>query len=119
MTIKQLMQKDSVEISVESKNNSEITKNNAREERAIATNATEDIWDKQNNSDINRIKNYAKKPGNQLYHNLSKDTWQRSNSQSNTSTKNASKNAVWCYKSMKIFFLDPLMNILNFLISNL
>ena len=43
MTIKQLMQKDSVEISVESKNNSEITKINAREERAIATNATEDI----------------------------------------------------------------------------
>ena len=45
ITIKPLTQKDSVEISVESKNNSDITENNAREERAIATNTTEDVCD--------------------------------------------------------------------------
>ena len=33
ITIKPLTQKDSVEVSLESKNNSDITKNNAREER--------------------------------------------------------------------------------------
>ena len=87
ITIKPLTQKDSVEISVESKNNSDI-KNNAREERGIATNTTEDICDTQNNSDVNHIKNDAKKPDNQLYHNLSKDTRQRNNSQFNTCTKN-------------------------------
>ena len=90
ITIKPLTQKDSVEISVESKNNSDITKNNACEERAIANNATEDICDTQNNIDVNHIKNDAKKPDNQLYHNLSKDTRQRNNSQFNTCTKNGS-----------------------------
>ena len=54
--IKPLTQKDSVEISVESRNNSDIAKNNADEERAIATNATEDICDTQNNIDVNDIK---------------------------------------------------------------
>ena len=87
--IKLLTQKDSVEISVESKNNSDI-KNNAREERGIATNTTEDICDTQNNSDVNHIKNDAKKPDNQLYHNLSKDTRQRNDSQFITCTKNGS-----------------------------
>ena len=76
ITIKPLTQKDSVEISVESKNNSDI-KNNAREERGIATNTTEDICDTQNNSDVNHIKNDAKKPDNQLYNNLLKDTRQK------------------------------------------
>ena len=33
ITIKPLTQKDSVQVSLESKNNSDITKNNAREER--------------------------------------------------------------------------------------
>ena len=91
ITIKLLTQKDSVKISFESKNNSNI-KNNAREERAIATNTTEDICDTRNNSDVNHIKNDAKKPDNQLYHNLSKDTRQRNDSQSNTCTRNASNN---------------------------
>ena len=86
--IKPLTQKDSVEISVESRNNTHIAKNNADEERAIATNATEDICDTQNNIDVNDIKNDAKKPDNQLYHNLSKDTRQRNNSQFNTGIKN-------------------------------
>ena len=72
ITIKPLTQKDSVEISVESKNNSDI-KNNAREERGIATNTTEDICDAQNDSNLNRIKIDTKKPDNQLYHNLSRD----------------------------------------------
>ena len=90
ITIKPLTQKDSVEISVESKNKSGITKNNAREERAVATNATEDISNTQNNIDVNHIKNDAKKPDNQLYHNLSKDTRQGNNSQFNTCTKNGS-----------------------------
>ena len=90
ITIKPLTQKDSVEISVESKNNSDITENNAREERAIATNTTEDVCDTWNNSDVNHIKNDAKKPDNQLYHNLSKDTRQRNDSQFITCTKNGS-----------------------------
>ena len=89
ITIKPLTQKGSVEISVESKNNSDI-KNNAHEERGIATNATEDICDTQNNSDVNHIKNDAKKPDNQLYHNLLKDTRQKNDSQFNTCTKNGS-----------------------------
>ena len=59
ITIKPSTQKDSVEISVESKNNSDLTKYNPREERAIATNATEDICDTQNNIDVNHIKNEA------------------------------------------------------------
>ena len=93
ITIKPLTQKDSVKISVESKNNSDITKNNAHEEGAIATNANEDICNTQNNINVNHIKNDAKKPGNQLYHNLSKDTrQQKNNSQFNTYTKNASNN---------------------------
>ena len=91
ITIKLLTQKDSVKISFESKNNSNI-KNNAREERAIATNTTEDICDTQNNIVEDHIKNDAKRPGNQLYHNLSKDTRQRNDSQSNTCTRNASNN---------------------------
>ena len=89
ITIKPLTQKDSVEISVKSKNNSDI-KNNAREERGIATNTTEDICDTQNNSDVNHIKNDAKKPDNQLYHNLLKDTRQKNDSQFNKCTKNGS-----------------------------
>ena len=89
ITIKPLTQKDSVEISVESKNNSDI-KSNAREERGIATNTTEDICGTQNNSDVNHIKNDAKKPDNQLYHNLLKDTRQKNDSQFNTCTKNGS-----------------------------
>ena len=92
ITIKPSTQKDSVEISVESKNNSDLTKYNPREERAIATNATEDICDTQNNIDVNHIKNDAKTPGNQLYHNLPKDARQGNNSQSNMCTKNASNN---------------------------
>ena len=68
ITIKPLTRKDSVDI----------TKNNAREERAIATNTTEDICDTQNNIDYcDNI-------------NLSKDTRQRNNSQFNTCTKNGS-----------------------------
>ena len=55
ITIKPLTQKDSVEISVESKNNSDITKNNACEERAIATNATGDTCDTKNNINVNHI----------------------------------------------------------------
>ena len=50
--IKPLTQKGSVEISLEFINNNDITKNNTREERAIATNTTEinkDICDTQNN----------------------------------------------------------------------
>ena len=58
--------------------------------RAVETNATEDICDTQNNIDVNHIKNDAKKPDNQLYHNLLKDTRQRNNSQFNTCTKNDS-----------------------------
>ena len=53
-----------------------VTKNNAREERAIAAKATEDICDTQNNIDVSHTKNDAKKPDNHLYHNLSKDTKQ-------------------------------------------
>ena len=56
ITIKPLTQKDSVEISVESKNNSDITKNNAHEEGAIVTNANEDICNTQNNINVNHIK---------------------------------------------------------------
>ena len=89
VTIKPLTQKDSVEISVESNNNSDI-KNNAREERGIATSTTEDdTSDTRNYSDVNHIKNDAQKPNNQLYHNLSKDTRERNDSQFfNTCTKN-------------------------------
>ena len=76
ITIKPLTQKDSVEISVENKNNSDI-KNNAREERGNATNTTDNICDTQNKSDVNHIKNDAKKPDNQLYHNLLKEQKQR------------------------------------------
>ena len=50
-----------------------VTKNNACEERAIAT---EDICNTQNNIDVNHTKNDAKKPDKHLYHNLSKDTKQ-------------------------------------------
>ena len=89
ITIKPLTQKDSVEVSVESKNNSNI-KNNAHEAGGIATNKTEDICDTKNNSNVNQIKNDAKKPDNQLYHNLSKDTRQKNDSQFNTCTKNGS-----------------------------
>ena len=64
-----------------------------RRERAIATTATKDICDTRSNIDVNHMKNNAKKPGNQLYYYLSKDTRERSNSQSNnTCTKNASIN---------------------------
>ena len=38
-------------------------------------------------SDVNHIKNDSKKPDNQLFHNLSKDTRQRNDSQFNTCTK--------------------------------
>ena len=48
------------------------------------------ICDTQNNNDVNHIKNDAKKPDNQLYHNLSKDTRQKNDSQFNTCTKNGS-----------------------------
>ena len=68
----------------------DITKNNAHEDRAIATNATEDTCDTRNNIDVNHIQNDAKKPDNQVYHNLSKDTRQRNNSQFNKCTKNGS-----------------------------
>ena len=51
-------------------------KDNAREERAIATSTTEinkDICDTQSNIIVDHIKNDRKKvKGNQLYHNLSK-----------------------------------------------
>ena len=46
------IEKDSVEISLKSINESDLTKNNTREEKAIATNITEinkDICDTQNN----------------------------------------------------------------------
>ena len=46
------IEKDSVEISLKSINESDLTKNNTREEKAIATNTTEinkDICDTQNN----------------------------------------------------------------------
>ena len=71
ITIKPLTQKDIVESSLESINNNDITKNNAREERAIATTTVEinnDINDTQNNIDLqDYIKNDAKKVnGNQL-----------------------------------------------------
>ena len=96
IAIKPLTQKDSVEISLESINNNNITKNNAREERAIATNTTEinnDICDTQNNIVVDHKKNDAKKVnGNQLYHILSKDTKQRNDKQSNACTRNASNN---------------------------
>ena len=53
------IEKYSVEISLKSINNSDITKNNTREEKAIATNATEinkDICDTQNNIVVDHIK---------------------------------------------------------------
>ena len=91
ITIKLLTQKDSVEISVEIINNNGITKNNTHEERAIATNTTEinnDICDTQNNIVVDHIKNDAKKVnGNQLHHNLSKDTRRRNDRQSNACVK--------------------------------
>ena len=96
ITIKPLTQKDSVEISVESITNNDITRNNAREEGVIATSTIEinkDICDTQNNIALDHIKNDAKKVnGNQLYHNLSKDTRQRNDRQSNACSKNASNN---------------------------
>ena len=46
--------------------------------------------DTQNNIVVDHIKINAKKPSYQLYHNFSKDTRQRNNTQSNTCTKNAS-----------------------------
>ena len=56
-------------------------KNNAREEKAIATITTEinnDICDTQNNIVVDHIKNDAKKVnGNHIYHNLSKDKAQK------------------------------------------
>ena len=64
ITIKPSAQKDSVEISLESINNNDITKSNAREEWAIATNTTEinkDVCDTQNNIVVDHVKNYAKK----------------------------------------------------------
>ena len=64
ITIKPSAQKDSVEISLESINNNDITKNNAREEWATATNTTEinkDVCDTQNNIVVDHVKNYAKK----------------------------------------------------------
>ena len=77
ITIKPLTQKDSVEISLKSINNNDI-KNNADEERTIATNTAEinkDMFDTQNNIGADHIKNDAKKVnGIQRYHNLSKDT---------------------------------------------
>ena len=67
-----------------------------KKERAIATNITEinnDICDTQNNIVVDHLKNDAKKVNcNQLYHNLSKDTRQRNDRQSNACTKNASNN---------------------------
>ena len=63
-----------------------------KRERVIATNTTEDICDTQNNIVVDHKKNDAKKPGNQLYHNLSKNKRQRNDSQSNMCTKNASDN---------------------------
>ena len=53
------IEKYSTEISLKSINNSEITKNNTREEKAIATNATQinkDICDTQNNIVVDHIK---------------------------------------------------------------
>ena len=64
ITIKPLTQKDSVEISLESINNNGITKNNAREVRAISTNTTEinkDICDTQNNIVVDHIKMIQRK----------------------------------------------------------
>ena len=96
VTIKPLTQKDGVEISLESINNNDIAKNNAREERAIVTNNTKinkNMCDTQNNIYVDHIKNDVKKVnGNQLYHNFSKDARQRNDSQFNACTKNASNN---------------------------
>ena len=78
--IKPLTRKDSVEISIESKNNSDITKNNAFcSERAIATNTTEDMqntklkWNEilgmkiDNNLNFNsHIKSICRKAGQKL-----------------------------------------------------
>ena len=64
ITIKPLTQKDSVEISLESINNNDITKNNAREVRAISTNTTEInkyICDTQNNIVVDHIKMMQRK----------------------------------------------------------
>ena len=78
-------------------------KNNAREERAIATNTTEDICNTRNNSYVNHIKNDAKKPDNQLYHNLSKDARQRNDSQFNTCTKNGNNSGDIQQQQEKVF----------------
>ena len=57
--IKPLTQNNNVTISLESINNNDITKNNAREKGAIANNTTEinkDICDTQNNIVVNHMK---------------------------------------------------------------
>ena len=52
-----------------------------------------DICGTQNNIAVDHIKNGSKKViGNQLYHNLSKDTRQRNDNQSNACTKNGINN---------------------------
>ena len=98
ITIKPLTQKDSVEISLKNINNNDIAKNNAHEERTIATITTEinkDMCDTQNNIVVEHMKNDVRKVnGNQLYHILSKDTRQRNDSQFNARTKNASVEAM-------------------------
>ena len=100
ITIKPLPQKDSVEISLEGIYNNDIAKNNAREEKPVATNATEinkDICDTtQNNIVVDHIKNDTKNVnGKQLYHNLSKHTRERNDSHFNVCIKNSSKK--WRY----------------------
>ena len=107
IAIKPSTQKDSVEISVESKNNSDITKNNAREERSIATNTTEDICHTRNNSDVNHIKNDGKKPDNQLYHNFLKDTRQRNNSASLICARKMGATVETLNSNKKKFYILP------------
>ena len=68
--VKPLTQKDSVEISLESINNSDIAKSNAREEETIATDTikiNKDKCDTQNNNIVDHTKKDAKNVnGNQL-----------------------------------------------------
>ena len=94
ITIKQLTQNYNVEIPFESRNNNNIAKDKAREERAISTNTAEinkDMCDIQNNIVVDYIKNDDKKVNsNQLYHNFSKGTRQGNDSQFNACTKNSS-----------------------------
>ena len=95
ITMKPVTEKYSIEISVESINNNGIAKSNAREERAIATSTLKLIktCDIRNNNVVDHTKNDVRKVnGNQLYHNLLKNTKQRTISQFNACTNNASNN---------------------------